>query len=279
MDKKFISGVIVMLILVFPGCQYDQTDYTPVIPENSYIPLPENLIAYNDDKSVSARYVDPTTRYNHGVLGDTIEAGGLLVVSKEKELYLKLDDRFVFEDLQPRLFDVDNDGKPEVITIMTSLDFGASVSVYKIAGDVLVPFVHSNFIGIPKRWLNIAAIHDLDGDGKLEIAWVETPHIGGTLKMARVESGSLQLLAEKSGVSNHQYGLRNMCLSALTLSNGFKDLWLPNDSYDAIIGFRLLNNQIIQEETIAQTTDPAIPLFMQHVFVGFQEDKSCVFVP
>jgi len=103
-------------------------------------------------------------RYDHGVLGDKIEAGGLLVIKNKVNYYLKLDEVFVFEDLQPRLNDIDQDGELEFITIQTHVNFGATVSVYKIINEELQPYVRSDFIGIPYRWLNIAAIGDLDRD-------------------------------------------------------------------------------------------------------------------
>ena len=42
---------------------------------------------------LSARYVDPVTRYTHGILGDKIEAGELLVVKDNIQYYYKLEDK------------------------------------------------------------------------------------------------------------------------------------------------------------------------------------------
>ena len=123
---------LVALVVLTWSCKDDNPDILSEAFENNYEPLPENLIAYNSDRSISARYVDPTLRYDHGVLGDKIEAGGLLVIKDRIEYYFKLDEVYVFEDLQPRLKDVDHDGEPEFITIQTHMNLGASVSVYKI---------------------------------------------------------------------------------------------------------------------------------------------------
>ena len=98
------------------------------IVQNSYEYLPENLIAKDETRQVTARYTTPTTRYTHGILGDQIEAGGLLVTIKDKSYHHKLTEDFVFEDIQPRLADVDKDGALEFITIQSSLTQGGSVS-------------------------------------------------------------------------------------------------------------------------------------------------------
>jgi hypothetical protein len=70
--------------------------------------------------------------------GMKLKQGAYWSIKNNKECYLRLDTNFVFEDLQPRLKDVDNDGEIEFITIQTSLQLGASVAVYKIINDKLV---------------------------------------------------------------------------------------------------------------------------------------------
>ncbi len=224
----------ILIVFTFSHCaeKLSIEKEAPVLVSNAYEYLPENLVAKDDILQVTARYTTPTTRYAHGILGDQIEAGGLLVTVKDKSCHYKLSDDFVFEDLQPRLADVDKDGVLEFITIQSSLTQGDSVAVYKIKNDSLQPFLTSGYIGSSSRWLNIAAIDDLDNDGKVEIAWVQTPHIGGILKIARIEDGKWTLLDEKSGVSNHQIGSRNLCLSVLTASMPYKTLYLPTKQYD-----------------------------------------------
>lgn len=272
-----LAKIIVTLLVV--SCTHEQPDQGPDIPSKNYQFLPENLTAYNEGYTISARYVDPTMRYDHGILGDKIEAGGLLVVKNEKEYYYRLDTNFVFEDLQPRLKDVDNDGEIEFITIQTSLQLGASVAVYKIIHDELVLFVHSNYIGSVHRWLNIAAIDDLDNDGNTEIAWIQTPHIGGVLRIGSIEGNSLIILDELAGVSNHQNGSTNLCLSVVTNSNNYKRLYVPNDPHDAVIGFRFQNGHLIPQDTVFLKIDTNKPLFMQYDFPEAMEDRNCILFP
>ena len=241
--------------------------------------LPENLIARDAASALTARYTDPTTRYTHGILGDAIEGGGLLVVRAGKRYYYKLDERFVFEDLQPRMADVDNDGQPEFITIRSSLTQGAGVAVFKLVNDQLVLLAASEFIGTPNRWLNIAAIADLDNDGKVEIAWVQTPHIGGILRVAKLVGDRLQIVDEKSGYSNHQIGQKNLCLSALNATVPLKTLYLPTNDYGTVAGLQLVNGKLTEQTRLTQVINPAKPLREQVSLSSFITDSNCIYVP
>jgi hypothetical protein len=274
------TSFILVLIFAFSlmGCTHKIAHDTTDTSEKQYISLPENLIAFNDDSTISARYVDPTGRYNHGILGDTIEAGGLLVIKNKKEYYYKLAETNVFEDLRPKLKDVDNDGEPEFITIQTHMDLGASVCIYKIVNGKFLKLCQSSYIGQTHRWLNIAAIDDLDNDGNIEVAWIQTPHIGGLLKIARVEGDSLQIVDEIDGVSNHQIGSRNLCLAVVTFSGNQKIMYVPDNSHTSILGFIFLNNHITSHDTIILAVNPSIPLFMQYNFPDISRDENCIYV-
>jgi hypothetical protein len=269
----------ILILITFSHCtknQQSEHKIDVVIPPVVYEYLPENLVAKDDNKQVTARYTLPTTRYAHGILGDQIEGGGLLVTLKDKQYHYKLADAFVFEDLQPRLADVDNDGALEFVTIQSSLTQGGSVAVYKIVNDSLQPFLSSGYIGSPNRWLNIAAIADLDNEGKMEIAWVQTPHIGGILKVARIENGKWTLLDEKSGVTNHRIGSKNLCLSVLTVTTPLKTLYIPTQVYDMVKGFQLQNGKIVETETFNLAVNSSISLFEQYNFKDRILDKNCI---
>lgn len=275
----FQKIVLVLLTTIFIGCGRNDYDITTLPPVAVYQYLPENLVAVSGDGTVTARYVDPTERYDHGILGDKIEAGGLLVVKQMKSYYYRLDSTHVFEDLRPRLYDVDNDGEIEFVAIRTSLLSGASVCVFKIIDDELQPFLQTGYIGQPYRWLNIAAINDMDDDGFAEIAWVQTPHIGGTLKIARIRDGMIKIIDEKDGVSNHKIGSRNLCLSAMTFSDGIKTLFIPNDGHNAVIGFTFRDDRLIRQDSLPLIIDVSVPLGMQLDFQDLLTDENCIHVP
>jgi hypothetical protein len=178
----------------------------------------------------AAWYSAPTTRYDHGVLGDAVEGGGLTARTADgKTIELLLPETEVFEDITPRLADLDGDGNAEVVAILSSLQKGGSLAVYSLRGGKLTLAAKTPFIGQTHRWLNIAGIADYDGGG-LQIALVNTPHIGGELQFWRYSGGMLTRIAALQGFSNHFIGSRSQGLSATLDANrdGRLDLVVPS---------------------------------------------------
>ncbi len=151
----------------------------------------------------AARYSAPTTRYAHGVLGDAIEYGALtLEMAAGPDRRIVLPDTRVFEDIAPRLADLDGDGAPEVITVESDNQRGARLSIYGPDGLIAA----TPFIGRPYRWLAPIGAADLDGDGYTEIAYIDRPHLAKLLRVWRFKDGQLELVAEQNGLTNHRIG-------------------------------------------------------------------------
>ncbi|MDG2341256.1 MAG: VCBS repeat-containing protein [Paracoccaceae bacterium] len=151
----------------------------------------------------SAQYSLPTERYQHGILGDTVEYGGLEIqLSDGQHLALTLPKTHVFEDLTPRLWDVDLDGNPEIVVIETSLTKGARLSIYDENGFVTA----TPYIGRSHRWLAPIGALDMDRDGYVEIAYIDRPHLAKTLKVWRFKNGKLVHVADQTGLTNHRIG-------------------------------------------------------------------------
>ncbi len=186
-----------------------------------------------------AWYGRPTGRYGHGVLGDAIEAGSLIAETKDGSRFeLVLDDDHVFEDIHPRLFDLDGNGTNEVVTIRSSLKQGAAIAIYGLADGALFLAGESRDIGRANRWLNIAGIADYRGAGTSAIAWVETPHIGGILRMGIFDGKKFETLSMSyNGFSNHFIGSRELALSATTdvTGDGVPDLVLPSADRTSLV--------------------------------------------
>ena len=92
----------------------------------------------------AARYDDPTTRYAHGVLGDAIEHGTLVLETDAgRTVRVILPESRVFEDIEPRLADLDGDGNPEVIVAESDAARGARLAVYGTDGLIAA----NEFIG------------------------------------------------------------------------------------------------------------------------------------
>jgi len=179
--------------------------------------LPDGGMAvFKSTGIVSAWYSQPTLRYDHGVLGDAIEAGSLSARDDAGNLYnYQLPDNSAFEDITPRLADLDGDGRPEIITIRSYLNTGASLAVFSLRNGKLEVIAATSPIGQSNRWLNIAGIEDFNGDGYIDIAIVVTPHIGGTLEIWSYTDERLIKTAAEYGFSNHFIGSRNLDLSAV----------------------------------------------------------------
>ena len=152
---------------------------------------------------VSASYAEPTPRYQHGVFGETEEWGALAFgLSDDQRMILRLPETRVFEDIAPRLADVDGDGAPEMIVVETDLSLGARLAIYDEAGFVAA----TSFIGQTHRWLAPIGVADLDGDGLIEIAYIDRPHLTRLLRVWRFQDGTLVEVAQVEGLTNHRLG-------------------------------------------------------------------------
>jgi hypothetical protein len=193
--------------------------------------LPDGGTAtYASGDVVKAWYSAPTTRYDHGVLGDAIEAGALTVQGKDGAvLSYELDDTLVFEDITPRLADLNGDGNAEIITILSSVKLGAALAVFERSGNNLRLVAKTEFIGKTHRWLNVAGIDDFDGNGTPEIALVKTPHLGGALEFWQLSGSRLTSVASSAGFSNHVIGTRALQMSAIVDANknGIPEIIVP----------------------------------------------------
>ncbi len=150
----------------------------------------------------SARFGGITRAYDHGILGDKLEYSKLILRADGRRIVLDAGEGFVFEDLAPRLADLDGDGQPEVIVIRTDMQRGASLAIYN--AERLI--TQTAPIGQRYRWLAPVGVGDFDGDGVIEIAYVETPHLGKLLKIVKYIDESLVLDASVPALSNHRIG-------------------------------------------------------------------------
>lgn len=179
---------------------------------------------------VSARYTEPTTRYAHGVLGDAIEHGALEIRTKKTSgeglsvtavgqtttHLVRLPQERVFEDTEPRIVDVDGDGLPEVVVVESHQQQGARLAIYSHKGLLAaIPY-----IGTRNRWLAPVAIADLDGDGLVELAYIDRPHLAKTLRVWRFEDGALTQVTALEGLTNHRIGERDIAGGLRECGNG-----------------------------------------------------------
>jgi len=161
---------------------------------------------------LSARFTDPTNRYPHNVLGDLPGFGALEVrLAGGTSLRLVLPESRVFEDISPRLWDIDGDGVPEIVVVESDQRLGARLTAWTV--QQTADGAHSislraagDFIGTRFRWLAPVGIADFTGDGRPEIAYVAMPHLARRLVLVRLEDDRLAPVAQLDGVSNHRIG-------------------------------------------------------------------------
>jgi len=167
-----------------------------------------------------AEYARPTAEYPHGVLGDDLEWKELMVTvtrtsGKEGGLFsgyrsltyrIEAPDGFVFEDLAPRLWDVTGDGSPEVVIVQSHEDLGARLLIVGLVDGVPDYIAGTGHIGTRFRWLAPVGAADLDGDGTIEIAFVDRPHLARILRVWRYTADGFSQVARMDGISNHRIG-------------------------------------------------------------------------
>jgi hypothetical protein len=184
----------------------------PELPEGA---LPDSVIANGTRDIARAWLAEPTTRYDHGVLGDTVEAGALVIEKRDgKRQTLRLKPDAVFEDLQPRLAELDGDGHDAIILVKTYLKRGSSLAVIAERRGKYEIVAETPPLGGPHRWLNPAGIADFTGDGKRSIALVRQPHVVGALELWSWTGGDLRKAAELPDIANHIAGTRALAMSA-----------------------------------------------------------------
>jgi hypothetical protein len=159
----------------------------------------------------AARFEVPDDSYPHRIMG-TIPERRVLAVRDAAGREIRLDLRdgpdtdHVFEDIAPRVVDADGDGQNDVVLVESSPRHGAQLAVYTLRQGDLVKSAATPHIGTRFRWLAPAAIADLNGDGVTDIAYVETPHLGKTLRVWSWAPGGLTQIAHLRGVTNHRIG-------------------------------------------------------------------------
>ncbi|MDP2411011.1 MAG: VCBS repeat-containing protein [Pseudolabrys sp.] len=203
----------------------------PPQPERPEGALPDGRVAYGTRNIVRTWLSEPTRRYGHGVLGDAIEAGALEIETRGGHRQtIRLKDDAVFEDLQPRLADLDGDGIDEIVVVKAYLARGASLAVIADRNGKYEIVAETPPLGQPNRWLDPAGIADFNGDGKLEIALVRQPHVVGALELWGWAGTTMRKIAELPGVSNHAIGSRAIDMSAVADfdGDGIADLAVPS---------------------------------------------------
>lgn len=188
---------------------------------------------------IGAMLTQSTDRYDHAILGDALEWGGLRITGPEGSVEVTLPQSRVFEDVTARVADLDGDGAAEVLVVETDIAHGASLAVYDTKGWVTA----TPFIGRTHRWLAPLGVGDLDGDGLPEIAYVDRPHLARELVIVQYRNRKLVEIARVSGLTNHRIGDPTIAGGIRNCGQGAEAV-LANANWSQIMAVRLVGGTL-----------------------------------
>ncbi len=186
-----------------------------------------------------------TDRYNHGVLGDPLEAANITLVEIEPDLrtvaVISIADPEVVEGIAPIWADLDGDGTREIIATLSGPEQGARIVAFDETGR---PIARGPAIGTSYRWRHQIAVAPFGPGGEMELAAVKTPHIGGIAEFYRLEGSELRIVARIEGVTSHVLGSRNLDMAAAGDfdGDGRTELLLQGRSLTSLLAVRRTDN-------------------------------------
>lgn len=183
----------------------------------------------------------PTTRYDHGIMGDAIEAAAMTLVETipvpHVALVISIPEPQVIEGLAPIWADLDGDGLREIVVTVSDAQQGAQLQVYREDGQIAAA---GPTIGQGYHWRHAIAVAPFGPDGALELVDVRTPHIGGTVEFFRWEGAALVVTASMPGFSSHVINSRNLDMAAAGDfdGDGRVELLVPAQDRSSLGGIR-----------------------------------------
>ena len=217
-----------------PRAQREQ----PPLPDKAMQRIPDSRVVAGQRDVAWAWLGSPTLRYPHGALGSPTHAASLHAVVRSRsgewrQVESRLPVHRVYEDRIPRIVDMDQDGSEEIVLVEADALRGASLVVMGVEhterGPILIERARSAFVGSTFRWLNPVGAADFDADGKLDLAMVLTPHIGGELQLLHYRPPSLVPYARALDVSNHRMGALEQTLAVIVQVAGQRPTVLVPD--------------------------------------------------
>jgi len=186
-----------------------------------------------DESSRLLVLTDPTRRYDHGVLGDDLEAVGVTLIETQPSLriasQIQIPPPAVIEGIAPIWSDINADGMREIILTRSTPSQGAQIVIFNEMGEEIAA---GPSIGRGYRWRNQLALAPFGPNGGLELVDVLTPHLTGVVEFYQLHAGRLQVVAEVPGYTSHVIGTGNldMALAGDFDGDGSVEVLLPDQT-------------------------------------------------
>lgn len=191
--------------------------------------LPDARITQSSDGRIAV-LAEATTRYPHGVLGDDLEAGRLVIIDPSSQQIVGeaiIPEPSVIEGVAALWADVDGDGTEEILVTVSNSEVGAGLVVFDRHGRQVAV---GPPIGRGGRWRNQLGAGPVGPNGEIEVIDVRVPHIGGVVEYFRLDGEELALATQQEGFTSHVFGSRNldMALAVDVSGDGAIDVVVPN---------------------------------------------------
>jgi hypothetical protein len=213
--------------------------------------LPDSHIR-QDERQRLLILSDPSDQYQHGIIGDVLEATSVTMVqlSDQPSVISKFSvpEGWVIESIRPIWSDWDGDGEREIVLTLSNSTVGAKLVLYDETGNILA---ESLPIGKGFRWRHTLDIAPFGESGQRLLVDVQTPHIGGIVSFYSWDKEKKVLTTEATlpGYSTHDIGSRAMQMYTLLLDEQNEQvlLILPSQSKTELAALRFVSGEIHEE--------------------------------
>jgi len=213
--------------------------------------LPNSHMAFGTGRIARAWLAEPTQRMENSAIGPWV-AGTLIVqdpTTRQFQLDLGLNE--AFEDLRPRIAEVD--GQSTLFVVRSSLDWGAALIAVRLEGEGLLRIAgETPPVGQPGGWLNPVGLGDFMGTGHPSIAIVTSPDQGGQLQILDFADGTFTKRFTVPGVSNHVRGRQVQDMAAIADFTGGKiaEIAIPDASRKRVRILSFAHGQVAEPADI-----------------------------